>query len=157
MFVFLSSLITKKCFTPVPLDHRNTHPSWVNSFSIPLFTDGVFHSSSWSSDKFSSTAMCQTTSLNQDWHQNYTAGSIVSCTDIFLSFTCINKCLNFTFSFADKHKGPLIAYIYAPMMVMIVANVFMFVWAAFSFYQRSSESSQVTNVLHKGQRYYLME
>jgi hypothetical protein len=85
MFVFLSSLITKKCFTPVPLDHRNTHPSWVNSFSIPLFTDGVFHSSSWSSDKFSSTAMCQTTSLNQDWHQNYTAGSIVSCTDIFLS------------------------------------------------------------------------
>ena len=101
-FCFLDFLIfvTKSTlfrFIPVPSNLRQTHPSWVNSFSIPPFTDGGFHSSSWSSDKFSSTAMCQTTSLNQDWHQNYTAGSIVSCTDIFLSFTCINKCLNYYF------------------------------------------------------------
>jgi hypothetical protein len=65
-------------FISVPSDHRQTHPSWVNSFSIPPFTDGVFHSLSWLSDKSSSTAMCQTTSLNQDCLQNYTAGSIVS-------------------------------------------------------------------------------
>ncbi|EFX83096.1 hypothetical protein DAPPUDRAFT_240555 [Daphnia pulex] len=55
--------------------------------------------------------------------------------------------------FNHKHRGPLIAYLYAPMMVMIVANVFMFVWAAFKFHQRSVESSQVINVLHKGQRF----
>jgi hypothetical protein len=98
--------------------------------------------------------MCQTTSLNQDWHQNYTAGSIVSCTDIFLSFTCINKCLNFTSSLADKHRGPLIVYLYAPMIVMIVANVLMFAWAAVNFYQRSAEASQVINVSRKSQRYF---
>ncbi|XP_046636275.1 probable G-protein coupled receptor Mth-like 3 isoform X1 [Daphnia pulicaria] len=55
--------------------------------------------------------------------------------------------------FNHKHRGPLISYLYAPMMVMIVANVFMFAWAAFNFYQRSAESSQVTNVLHNGQRF----
>jgi hypothetical protein len=74
--------------------------------------------------------------------------------DIFLSFTCINKCLNFTFSLPDKHRRPLIAYLYGPMIVMIIANVFMFVWAAFSFYQRSVESSEVTKVSRKKQRYY---
>ncbi|XP_046439771.1 G-protein coupled receptor Mth2-like isoform X5 [Daphnia pulex] len=45
--------------------------------------------------------------------------------------------------FNHKHRGPLIVYLYAPMMVMIAANVFMFVWAALNFYQRSSESSQI--------------
>jgi hypothetical protein len=153
-FLWIFVLNNFRSHFPVPLDCRLAHPYGANSFFIPPFTDGVFHSSSWLSDKFSSTAMCQTTSLNQDWLQNYTVGSIVSCTDIFLSFTCINKkCLNFTFYFQDKHRGPLISYLYAPMMVMIVANVFMFVWAAFNFYQRSAESSQVTNVLHNGQRY----
>ncbi len=57
----------------------------------------------------------------------------------------------------EKHTRPLIAYLYAPMIVMIVANVFMFVWAAFSFYQRSVESSQVINISRKSQMYYLME
>ncbi|EFX83093.1 hypothetical protein DAPPUDRAFT_240559 [Daphnia pulex] len=55
--------------------------------------------------------------------------------------------------FNHKHRGPLIVYLYAPMMVMIVANVFMFVWAAFHFYQRSAESSQVTNLSHNGQKF----
>jgi hypothetical protein len=37
----------------VSLDHRNTHPTWVNRFSVLPFTDGVFRWSSWSSDKSS--------------------------------------------------------------------------------------------------------
>ncbi|EFX83091.1 hypothetical protein DAPPUDRAFT_240561 [Daphnia pulex] len=55
--------------------------------------------------------------------------------------------------FNHKHRGPLIVYLYAPMIVMIVANVFMFAWAAFNFYQRSAEASQVINVSRKNQSF----
>jgi hypothetical protein len=138
----------------VPSDCRLAHPSGADSFSIPPFTDGGFHSLSWLSDKSSSTVMCQTTSLNQDWLQNYTAGSIVSYSHNFLSITCKQIIeLILYFLILEKRRGPLLAYLYAPMIVMIVANVFMFVWSAFSFYQRSVESSQVTNVSRRFQRY----
>ncbi|XP_046439770.1 probable G-protein coupled receptor Mth-like 3 isoform X4 [Daphnia pulex] len=53
----------------------------------------------------------------------------------------------------DKRRRAFIAYLYGPMIVMIVANVFMFVWAAFNFYQRSVESSLVINISRKSQRF----
>ena len=56
-----------------------------------------------------------------------------------------------------NHKEPLIAYMYGPMIVMIMANVVMFVWATFNFYQRSVESSKVTNISRKNQRYYSLQ
>jgi hypothetical protein len=97
-FLVIQSLLH---IIPVPSDCRLAHPYWANSFSILPFTDGAFHSSSWSSDKSSSTAMCQITSSNLDWLQNCIAGLIVSYIhpDIFLSLTCAKKCLNFTFGF----------------------------------------------------------
>jgi len=52
------------------------------------------------------------------------------------------------------HKEPLIAYMYGPMIVMIMANIVMFIWATVSFYRRSVESSKVTNISRKNQRYY---
>nr|CAH0112502.1 unnamed protein product [Daphnia galeata] len=56
--------------------------------------------------------------------------------------------------FNHKHRGPLIAYLYAPMIVMIGFNVVMFIWATFIFYRRSAvESSKVTNISRKNQRF----
>ena len=52
---------------------------------------------------------------------------------------------------SGNDRPAMIAYLYGPMLAMIIANIVMFIWLAVVFYKTNVEVSKITSITHANQ------